>query len=117
MVTAKPIYNCKGRITDAAWFAIRDMVMFEKMSHEEVAKRFHCSQSTVTRVIHEDKPPSERTRIRKKDENVIKRQKLLRALAAEEETITGERVNQAEQCPLSGNSPSSHLPTTWPARC
>jgi hypothetical protein len=105
MVTAKPIYNCKGKVTDSCWHMIRNLVTWEGLSHAEVAKRFHCSQSTVTRVMHEDKPPSERTRIRSKDDSLNKRRKLLKAMAAEEELITGEKGKSGRAVPYEWKQP------------
>lgn len=85
------LYNCKGRLTDAGWFFVRQEVSRGR-SLRSIAKALNVAPSTVLSNKRAAKPPSERPRQpRQTAAHVTKRRRLVVKLSQVTATKLGSR--------------------------
>jgi hypothetical protein len=90
-MVSRVIYNCRGRLTDAAWFFLKQERK-KGTSFQVIAKLLKVSKATVIKHASLGKPPSERRRkSRSTPHHVIQRRKLAKKLSAQTAVKLGGR--------------------------
>lgn len=103
-MTPPLIFNSCGRVTDTTWLAIRQGIIEDGDTQDEVATRLNISQSTVSREVRCKTPPSARRRIRKVSRHYSRRL-LIKKIAKEMEVVVGTTGVSGRAEPLTWRQP------------
>jgi transposase len=99
-MTKACIYNCRGELSDAAWFQMKVWLQ-EGITETEVARRLNVAQSTINRAKRQTAPPSEREQPKRSlSATVVARRQLVKRLVAMKVKMTGSRGASGRAAPI-----------------